>query len=165
VAELNIAKRILEIILALALLGGLIFAGWRVYRSLPVSPAEREVAAGNSELTIILHDALANGDTKVDLYPVDFASIERDFGQYGRQRRRFEDFLAQRLKNVTPVQARMDRQGRAVARLRAGNWWMHATTALANNESYEWRLPMVITQRTHTVELSAANAYERTRKF
>ena len=164
-SEVKTATRILEVMLALALIGGLVFAGWRIYRSLPASPGERSAVPGNSELIIVLPDALASGNTRVDLYPIDFASIQRDFVQHGRQRRRFEDFLAQRLKNVTPVQARMDKPGRAVARLNAGNWWMHATTDLSNNESFEWRMPMVITQRAHTIELSAANAYERTRKF
>jgi hypothetical protein len=42
---------------------------------------------------------------------------------------------------------------------------MHAVTALANGESTEWRMPLIISQRPQTIELTPENAYERTRKF
>ena len=75
------------------------------------------------------------------------------------------DFLEQRLKNLVPVQPQMDRTGRAVAKLSEGNWWMRATSASSTGESIEWRLPVLISQRTHTIELSIDNAYERSKKF
>jgi len=42
---------------------------------------------------------------------------------------------------------------------------LRATSASANDEVLEWRMPLVISQRAQTVELSADNAYEKTKKF
>jgi hypothetical protein len=161
------AIRIIEIILALALLGSLVFAGWRVYRSLPQTvPTQVQVneAAANSELTIVWRDGVTDGETRVELYPIDFAAMRRDFFANGRPGRNLDDFLGQRLKNLTPVRVRVN-YGRAVARLSEGNWWMRATSVSASGEAIEWRVPVLISQRAHTIELSKDNAYERAKKF
>ena len=162
------AIRLIEIILALALLGSLVLAGWRVYRSLPQTiPAQVQVndAAANSELIIVWRDGPMDGETRVELYPIDFAAVRRDFLTNGRPGKNLDDFLAQRLKNLTPVRVRVNPSGRAVARLSEGNWWMRATSVSANGEGLEWRVPMLISQRAHMIELSKDNAYERTKKF
>ncbi|PYS22701.1 MAG: hypothetical protein DMF72_12195 [Acidobacteria bacterium] len=166
--EQNPLIKIVEVVLALALLGALFFAGWRIYRSLPADGAARIVfddAAANSELTIVVRDGNAVGPTKVELYPIDFTTIQREFALNTHPGKTMEDFLAQRLKNLVPVQPQMDRTGRAVAKLSEGNWWMRATSASSTGESIEWRLPVLISQRTHTIELSIDNAYERSKKF
>lgn len=161
------AIRIIEVTLALALLGCLVFAVWRVYRSLPQTvPPSVQVndAAANSELTIVWRDG-ATDETRVELYPIDFVAMRRDFLTSGRLGKNLDDFLAQRLKSLTPVRVRVNQNGRAVARLSEGNWWMRATSISANGEAIEWRVPVLISQRTHTIELSKDNAYERTKKF
>ena len=166
--ENNPAIRIVEVILALALLGSLFFAGWRVYRSLPASaPGQVQVneAAANSELTIVWRDGLTDGETRIELYPIDFAAVDRDFRVNGRPGKTFDDYLGQRLKNLTPVRVRVNQSGRAVARLSEGNWWMRAVAISSNGEAMEWRVPMLISQRTQTIELSKDNAYERAKKF
>ena len=166
--ESNPVIRLIEVILALALLGALFFAGWRLYRSLPpAGPAQvfTNEAAANSELTIVLRDGVTTGETKVELYPIDFAAVQREFVVTGRPGKSLEDFLALRLKNLAPIRPQMDRNGRAVARLNEGNWWMRARSASASGESIEWRMPVLISQRAHTIELSIDNAYERSKKF
>jgi len=168
VLEQNPLIKIIEVLLALALLGALFFAGWRIYRSLPADGAARIVfdnATANSELTIFVRDANAVGPTKVELYPIDFTAVQREFALNTHPGKTMEDFLAQRLKNLVPVQPQMDRTGRAVAKLSEGNWWMRATSASSTGESIEWRMPVLISQRTHTIELSIDNAYERSKKF
>lgn len=160
--------RILEIILALALLGSLVFAGWRIFRSLPASQTVKvqlNQAAANSELTIVWRDGLSDSDARVELYPIDIATLERDFRINGRPGKSIDDYLGQRLKNLTPVQVSVNQNGRAVARLSEGNWWMRATTVSANGEAMEWRVQIVISQPAHTIELSKDNVYERTKKF
>ena len=160
--------RIIEVFLALALLGGLFLGGWRIYRSLPETvPAQVQVnqAAANSELTIIWRDGAPDVETRVELYPIDFAAMRQDFLAHSRPGKNLDDFLAQRLKNLTPVRVRVNQNGRAVARLSEGNWWMRATSVSANGEAIEWRVPMLISQRVHTIELSKDNAYERAKKF
>lgn len=164
----NSLIRIIEVLLALALLASLFFAGWRIYRSLPADGGPQIVfneAAANSELTIVVRDSNTVGPTKVELYPIDFTAVQREFAQNTHPGKSMEDFLAQRLKNLVPVQPQMDRNGRAVAKLSEGNWWMRATSASATGESLEWRMPVLISQRTHTIELSKDNAYERSKKF
>ena len=69
------------------------------------------------------------------------------------------------MKGLAPVRAPLDEKGRAVAKLSEGNWWLRATTALASGEQIEWRLPINISGRGQTVELTMENAYERTKKF
>jgi hypothetical protein len=161
--------RIIEVVLALALLGTLIFAGWRVYHSLPSAAAgtrtETSAAAAQSDLTITLRNAGFGTETRIELYPIDFAAARENFVLLGRPGKSFEDFLVQKLEKLTPVRAEIDQGGRAQARLAAGNWWLRATSASQNDEMLEWRMPLVISQRAQTVELSADNAYERTKKF
>jgi hypothetical protein len=42
---------------------------------------------------------------------------------------------------------------------------MRATSVSASGEALEWRVPILISQRTHTIELTKDNVYERTKKF
>ena len=166
--EENPIIRVLEVFLALALLGGLFFAGWRVYRSLPANHSVRvqvNDAAANSELTIVWRDGLGDGDSRAELYPIDFAALESDFRRNLRPGRSIEDYLAQRLKNLTPVKVRINQSGRAVTRLSQGNWWLRATSYSTTGELMEWRVPVLISQRSHTIELSKDNAYERAKRF
>ena len=162
---------IIRILLGIALLAGLFAAGWNVYRRLPpdgsVAQPETYNANPNSELTVIFHgDSVATAvKTQVELYPIDFASTQRDFLSAVRPGKTFDDFLAQRMKGLAPVRAPLDDKGRAVAKLSEGNWWLRATTALASGEQIEWRLPINVTMREKTIELTMDNAYERTKKF
>ncbi len=167
--EQNPLIKILEVLLALMLLGALFFAGWRIYRALPVGSGGTQIvfddARANSELTIIIRDANTISPAKVELYPIDFSTVQRGFSRNTHPGKTMEDFLAQRLKDLVPVQPQMDRNGRAVAKLSEGNWWMRATSASSSGESLEWRMPVLISQRAHTIELSIDNAYERSKKF
>ncbi len=159
--------RVLRIILGLALLAGLFFAGWRIYHRLPIegsNPAPFDNSAAKSELNIVLRD-VSSGEVRIELYPIEYAAVQRDFRLNGRPGRGLEDYLALQLKNLPSVRIQTDQKGRAVARLSAGHWWMRATSALANGELTEWRLPLTISQPVHTIELSGDNAYQRTRKF
>jgi hypothetical protein len=55
-------------------------------------------AAANSELTIVWRDGLADGETRVELYPIDFAAVDRDFRANTRPGKSLDDYLGQRLK-------------------------------------------------------------------
>ena len=161
----------IKIILGALLFAALFAAGWNVYRHLPpdgsVERPETYNTNANSELTVVFHgDSVATAvKTQVELYPIDFVSMQRDFFSAVRPGKTFDDFLAQRMKGLAPVRAPLDDKGRAVAKLSAGNWWLRATTALASGEQIEWRLPLKVSGRGQTIELTAENAYERTKKF
>ena len=168
----SLAVRIIEVILALALVGGLFVAGWRVYRRLPADdPDTSRNGATNQgaqiELTIVFRNDLTASapNFPVDLYPFDLVALQREFQATPHLAKQFDDFLARRLQGVKPVRASTDSRGRAVAMLHEGNWWLHATAALAGGETVEWRLPVNVSGTQRTVELSRENAYERTKKF
>jgi hypothetical protein len=161
----------IKIILGALLLAALLAAGWNVYRRLPpdgsVARPENYNANANSELTVVFRgDSVAMAvKTQVELYPIDFVSMQRDFFSAVRPGKTFDDFLAQRTKGLAPVRAPLDDKGRAVAKLSEGNWWLRATTALTSGEQIEWRLPLKVSGRGQTIELTMENAYERTKKF
>jgi hypothetical protein len=162
---------IIKIILGVALVGGMFAAGWNVYRRLPadgsVARPETYNINANSELTVIFQGAsIATAvNTQVEFYPIDFVTMQRDFFSNVRPGKTFDEFLAQRMKGLVPVRAPLDDKGRAVAKLAEGNWWLRAATALNSGEKIEWRLPINVSGRSQTIELTTENAYERTKKF
>ena len=163
--EKHLAIGILKLLLAIVLLGMLFFAGWRVYRRLPNESMTSQIEGPPSQVTIVLNNPAIADSTKLELYPMDFAATQREFVINGRPGKSFEEFLAARLKALAPTRARFDQNGRAFAQLGAGQWWLRATTTGAGGELTEWRLPLTISQRAMTIELSPDNAYERTKKF
>jgi len=164
------ANGIIRLILAAALLLSLYTAGWNIYRQLPSDGANaRTIIAGpETEVTIIKYDAPEfNGkgnDVAIEAFPIDFATIRREFMNGPHAEISFEDFLAKRMKGKTPVRATLDSNGHAVIKLGSGNWWLHATMADGDN-AVEWRLPITVAGNKQTVELTKENAYERSKKF
>src|SRR5258706_5642659 len=161
---------ITKIILAAALVGALLIAGWTVYRRLPADGTRTDTSTGaraQSEMTIILRgdSAATPVNTRVELYPIDFVAVQRDYSAALRPGKSFDDFLAQRIKGLVPVQPQLDRNGRALAKLSEGNWWLRAIATLADGEKIEWRLPVKVFSRGQTIELTTENAYERTKTF
>jgi hypothetical protein len=172
VQQQNLAASILKVILALGLVGALFFAGWRIYSRLPVSDSivpHATAADGRPQtrLRIVLGNGLsaASLNSPVELYPFDLTAVQREYQASPQLGKTFDAFLARRMRGVTPVQAPTDSGGYALASLGAGNWWLRATASLASGETFEWRLPMTVSGREQTVELTMENAYEKTKKF
>ena len=164
----------IRIILGAALIGALWLAGWNVYRRLPVDSSWARTESpdayytnANSEITIVLRgdSAATPVNTRVELYPIDFAAAQRDYSAVVRPGKSFDDFLAQRMKGLAPMRAQLDHNGRAVAKLSEGNWWIRAIATLAGGEKIEWRLPVKVFGRGQIIELTTENAYERTKTF
>jgi len=166
-ADENPLLKIVEVVLAVLLLGAVFFAGRAIYRGLPKSglAASAVDSAAQFELNIVMRDLAVDGQTQIELYPMEYKALQREFMVNGRPGKNFDEYLAQRLRRLSPVKLQIDRSGRGQARLTAGAWWMRATVAHANGEVMEWRMPLTISQPVHTVELSGENAYERTKKF
>ena len=163
---------LLRIILALALLGSLIFAGARIYRRLPAearSPAPEVVNEGQVKrlLTVSISNSLPNAtlNSPIEIYPFDLVAARREFEASPRLAKQFDDFLVRRMHDISPLKANTHSRGDAVAVLNEGDWWLHAFASLDTGETIEWRLPVVIKDRNETIELSRENAYERTKKF
>ena len=169
--EENLVISFVKVILALALVGGLFVAGWSVYRRLPSDASETRNIGTNERAKTSLSIVLSIGTTDatfsspVELYPFDLAAAQREFQAIPRPGKQFDDFLARRMQGVTPVKAQPDSNGRAVAFLSEGNWWLRAAATFANGERLEWRLPVSVSKQVQTVELTVENAYEHTKKF
>jgi hypothetical protein len=120
-----------------------------------------------TSLTVILGRDLtgATMNSPVEIYPFDLVAAQREFQATPHLAKQFDDFLLRRMHGITPVKATTDSEGRALATLSEGNWWLRATASLSVGETVEWRLPVNVAGPQQTVELTMENAYERTKKF
>jgi len=164
----NISFRSLVIpALQVGLLIVLFGAGWAIYRRLPSSAADVRSDQNTTTLQIIIRQPPESVgpalDVEVSLYPVDIVAVRHEFFTEPRAGKRFEDFLKERMKGRSPVNARLDKQGQGSVMLAPGSWWLHAT--LSGDEQLEWRLPVTVTGARQVVELTPQNAYTRSKTF
>jgi len=158
----GLAIRILQVGLIAALVG----AGWFIYKELPSSQSAEEVAHVTTALQIVLQrpsDMTGTLEVTIDLYPVDIVAVRHEFFTEPRVGKRFDDFLKERMKGRTPVKTHLDKQGRGTVTLAPGSWWLHAK--LSGDEELEWRLPVSVVGSKQTLELTAQNAYTRSKTF
>jgi len=117
-------------LMILALQAGLIFvlvgAGWLIYRRLPESTSQAD-SAQRTTLQILIKqtpDSVGQSlDVAVSLYPVDIIAVRHEFFTETRPGKRFEDFLKERMKGRSPVNAHLDKQGSGSVSLAPGSWW------------------------------------------
>jgi hypothetical protein len=155
--------RVLQVGLILMLVG----AGWLIYRRLPATTTEPASARGSTTLQIVIRqppDSAGNElDVPVSLYPVDIVAVRHEFFTEPQKGKRFEDFLRERMRGRSPINARLDKQGQGAVMLAPGSWWLHAT--LSGDEQLEWRLPVKVGGSKQTIELTPQNAYTRSKTF
>jgi len=153
----------LQAILILALFG----AGWLIHRRLPTADSEAEFNQQKTDLQILIRQTPESVgpslDVAVSLYPVDIIAVRHEFFTEPPKGKRFEDFLKERMKGRSPVNARLDKQGRGSVSLAPGSWWLHAT--ISGDEQLEWRLPVTVTGTKQVLELTPQNAYTRSKTF
>lgn len=169
----SLTASIVTAVLRVALLLTLIGAGWNIYSNLPNDGPEAQAGNGNTggaatALLIVLRVAPDDGgvarNIPIEVYPVDIAAVRHDFlFSERRPGMRFDDFLAQRMNGRSPVEAQLDQNGQATVMVPPGKWWIHAT--LGGAENVEWRLPINVSGRKQTIELTPENAYARTKSF
>jgi len=155
--------RALQVGLILVLAG----AGWLIYRQLPAGSADVRSNQGSTTLQIFIRQPPESVgpalDVAVSLYPVDIVAVRHEFFTEQRPGKRFEDFLKERMKGRSPVNARLDKQGQGAVMLAPGSWWLHAT--LSGDEQLEWRLPVTVGGTKQVIELTPQNAYTRSKTF
>ena len=168
----GLAVAVVKIALGVALVGGIFGAGWNVYRRLPPDGTAAMNfttidSRAETRLTVMLQRNITGVtiNSPVEIYPFDLVAAQREFQATPHLARQFDDFLLRRMHGITPVKATTDNEGRAVATLSEGNWWLRATASLSGGETIEWRLPVNVAGLQQTVELTMENAYERTKKF
>ena len=153
----------LQGLLVLLLVGG----GWWIYRQLPASGSEADRNQQTTNLQIVIRQTPESVgpllDVAVSLYPVDIIAVRHEFFTEPPKGKRFEDFLKERMKGRSPVNARLDKQGNGSVSLPPGNWWLHAT--VSGDEQLEWRLPVTVVGSRQVIELTPQNAYTRSKTF
>jgi hypothetical protein len=153
------------IALRVALVFGLVGAGWLVYSQLPAT-SQVEDDVRSTSVQIVLRQPDNGGpmlDVAVSLYPVDVVAVRHEFFTEPRAGKRFEDFLKERMKGRSPVNMKLDKQGQGSIMLKPGTWWLHAM--LEGEEQLEWRLPVTVIGPKQIVELTPQNAYTRSKSF
>jgi hypothetical protein len=170
----SLRRRLAAALLRAALLGSLFAAGWGIHRSLPreeaaAPPPARREPARESALRIRLRAPL---ETRADVsavripvqfYPIDMAAARSEYDSERRPGQRFEEFATRLMAGRQPVTAEIDERGEAVVALAPGRWWVHLT--LEGPREVTWRLPVTVTGREKTVELTPANAYLKAKEF
>lgn len=155
--------RVLQLSLILVLIG----AGWFIYSQLPAGSADVRSNQGTTALQIFIRQPPETVgpalDVAVRLYPVDIVAVRHEFFTEQRPGKRFEDFLKERMKGRSPINARLDKQGQGSITLAPGSWWLHAT--LSGDEQLEWRLPVTVAGSKQVIELTPKNAYTRSKTF
>ncbi|HZG52873.1 MAG TPA: hypothetical protein VEZ40_12125 [Pyrinomonadaceae bacterium] len=169
--------RWLVALLRVALVVMLAGAGWLVYRRLPADDAPHSLGATGQTrdtlLRIVVPPRPGGGDaqnaaatttaTPVQLYSVDVAAAQREFLDERRPGQRFEEFIVRRMGARQPIRAQLDARGQTILYVPPGRWWIHVTQEGA--QEMVWRLPVNVAGREQTIELTAANAYMRTKRF
>jgi hypothetical protein len=159
----GLAIRILQAALVIVLVG----AGWLIYKRLPGSPTEDVGERGATTIEIFIEPQAEPSatalDIAVDFYPVDIVGVRHEYFTDRRAGKSFDDFSKERMKGRTTVTTHLDRQGRGSVTLPRGNWWLYAK--LSGDEELEWRLPVNVSGAKQTVQLSAQNAYTRSKAF
>jgi hypothetical protein len=165
----SLSYNLFVLILRFALVAVLITAGWLVYKKLP-GPTSDYNAQPTAEVTsvqiVMRRDQTTTAstlDVPVDLYPIDIVAVRHEFFAERRAGERFDDFLKQRMKGRTPINAKFDVAGQTTFPVTPGNWWIHVT--LPGDEEIEWRLPVTISGDKEVIELTPQNAYTRTKTF
>ena len=142
-------------------------AGWLIYRRIPAGGAEADYNQQTTALQIVIRQPPESVgpalDVAVSLYPVDIVAVRHEYFTEPQKGKRFEDFLKERMKGRSPVNARLDKQGQGSVSLPPGSWWLHAT--LSGDEQLEWRLPVTVTGTKQVIELTPQNAYTRSKTF
>lgn len=161
-------------LLRAALVLALVVGVWAVYRGLPDNGVRSFAlnggagAANETRLRVVLHlpaiAAAQLAEASVQLYPLDLAAAQREFYFERRAGQRFDDFLERQTRNRPPVKACFDARGEAFLRVPPGKWWVYASVP-GRDEVTSWRLPVNVSGREQTTELTAQNAYTRTKSF
>ena len=158
--------RRLSALLRVALVAGLVAAAWSVYRSLPPREGSADEGEGATALRIVLRrpaDVPPAAKVPVQLYSINMTAARSEFDSEKRPGVRFEDFAVRLMGERKPVAAELDERGEAVVVVPPGRWWVHA--ALPGEREISWRLPVNVTGREKTVELTEENAYAKAKKF
>ncbi|HJT66755.1 MAG TPA: hypothetical protein VJ749_09885 [Pyrinomonadaceae bacterium] len=163
----GVFRRVLILVLRVALVAAIAGAGWLIYRGLPASySGVRSQNTRTTNLEIVLHQMDNGGvplNVTINLFPVDIVAVHHEFLSEPRPGKRLDDFVKERMKGRSPVTTQLDNQGHGSVVLTSGSWWL--LTKLSGDEVIEWRLPVTVAGPKQVIELTSQNAYTRSRTF
>jgi hypothetical protein len=157
----------LIVVLRTALPVALLLAGWSVYRQLPApeQTGDPQIPSETSLQIVLRQPPNYNGpmDVAVELYPIDVSAAQREYLSKPHAGTTFTEFLKGRMSGRAAIKSRLDKHGQAILNIGEGDWWIVAQ--LSGDNEIEWRLPVKVTGRRQSVELTADNAYGRSKVF
>ena len=163
--------RLAATILRVALVAALAAAVWGVYRRLPEGERAPEGAAARQRTTLVrlrlrteeVGVPVSAKKIPVQLYPINMTAARNEFDSERRPGQRFEDFATRLMGDRQPLSVELDERGEGIIAVPPGRWWVHAT--VEGDRELTWRLPVNISGREKTVELTQENAYLRAKRF
>jgi hypothetical protein len=168
----SFTHRLLATTLRVALVAALVAAVWGVYRRLPDDGRAVVGAADAPQGSTLLRIRLRRAEVgfpvsaekiPVQLYPINMAAARSEFDSERRPGQRFEDFATRLMGDRQPLNLELDERGEASVAVPPGKWWVHA--AVNGSRELTWRLPVNVSGREKTVELTPENAYTRAKRF
>ena len=170
--EHNKVRRLVAALAGLALVAALVAAVWGVYTNLPQDGRAVVGARAHDTSTTLLRIRLRRDEINfpvsdekisVQLFPINMAAAHNEFDSEHRPGQRFEEFANRLMGDRQPLAADLDARGEASLAVPPGRWWIHAT--VNGDRELTWRLPINISGREKSVELTPDNAYTRAKKF
>jgi hypothetical protein len=165
-------RRLLAALAGLALAAALFAAVWGVYARLPrdgrAVVGAGDARAGSTLLRVRLRRdeigfPVSDEKISVQLYPINMSAARNEFDSERRPGQRFEDFANRLMGDRQPLAAELDARGEASLAVPPGRWWVHAT--VNGDRELTWRLPVNVSGREKSIELTPDNAYTRAKKF
>jgi hypothetical protein len=163
--------RLAAALLRVALVAALAAAVWGVYRRLPEGERAPEGASVGQRTTLVrlrlrteeVGLPVSAKKIPVQLYPINMTAARNEFDSERRPGQRFEEFATRLMGGRQPLSVELDERGEASVAVPPGRWWVHAT--VEGDRELTWRLPVNISGREKTVELTKENAYLRAKRF
>jgi hypothetical protein len=168
----NFTRRLLTVLAGVVLVAALVGAVWSIYRRLPKDERAASHASRGEQRTTLLRVRLRREGVgfpvsakrvPVQLYPINMTAARNEYDSEPRHGQRFEEFAARLMRGRQKIDAEMDEAGEAALNVPPGRWWIHAE--IDGERELAWRLPVEITGREKTVELTKENAYLRAKRF
>jgi hypothetical protein len=154
-----------------ALVAALAAAVWGVYRRLPEDERQPSSSSSRQRTTLLrlrlrtdgVNVSVSAKKIPVQLYPINMAAARNEFDSERRPGQRFEEFATRLMGDRQPLSAELDERGEGALAVPPGRWWVHAT--VEGDRELTWRLPVNVSGREKTVELTKENAYLRAKRF
>ena len=165
----DFTRRILVVLAGVALVVALGGAVLGVYRRLPDD--ERSAQRAPQRTSVLRLRLRREGvgfpvsakKVPVQLFPINMAAARNEYDSEPRRGQRFEEFATRLMGARQKIEAELDEGGEAAIDVPPGRWWIHAE--IEGDRELAWRLPIDITGREKTVELTKDNAYLRAKRF